>query len=132
MFGFIKNWLKTKSFKEIKQEYKQAKANWIAKVEDCKEAEDLFKAQAIANDIERLCFRSLRPDQEDCPPLIIHNYKKILAIANEEVLVRARDNLRIWLSESQYKDFTNKVSQSKEYKEWKIKQRTNKLIEDFQ
>lgn len=131
MFGFIKNWIKPKSFKEVKQEYKQAKANWIARVEDVKECEDLFKAQEIANEIERLCFGSLRPDQEDCPPLIIHCYKKLLEIANEEVLVRATDNLCIWLSESQQQDFRNKVSQLKEYKEYRLKKRINKLNEDF-
>ena len=132
MFGFIKNWIKPKDFKEAKQEYKQAKANWIAKVEDCKEAEDLFKAQAIANEIESLCFGSLRPDQEEeCPPLIIHNYKKLLAIANEEVLVRATDNLGMFLTEQQQQDFMNKVSQLKEYKEWKLNKKLAEIEGDF-
>lgn len=131
MFGFIKNWLKPKSFKEVKKEYKQTKANWIARAEDIKECEDLFKAQAIANEIERLCISSLIPGQEDCPPFIIHKYKKLLEIANEEVLVRTTDNLHIWLSEPQQQDFMNKVSQLKEYKEWKLKKKLNNIKEDF-
>ena len=136
MFGFIKNWFKPKnSFKEIKQEYKQAKANWIARVEDCKEAEEILKSQLQISEIEGnildICFVGLRPDKEDCPPLIVHNFKKLLEISNEESLVRTINYLGMYLSEQQQQDFMNKVSQLKEYKEWKLKKRINKLMEDF-
>ena len=83
MFGFIKKWLKPKSFKEVKQEYKQTKANWITRVEDIKGLENTYKAAEIQSEIMNLCFGALRPDQEDCPPLIIHNYKKLLEIADD-------------------------------------------------
>lgn len=132
MFEFIKNLIKhKKSFKEIKQE----KANCIDRVEDCKEDEEILKSKLQISEIEDnildLCFGGLRPDQEDCPPLIVYNYKKLLEIANEGELVRATNYLGMFLSEQQQQDFMNKVSQLKEYKEFKIKQRTNKLMEDF-
>ena len=131
MFGFIKNWFKPKSFKEVKQDYKQAKSNWIARAEDIEGLENVYKAAEIEGDILDLCFGGLRPNQEDCPPLIVHNFKKLLEIANEESLVRATNYLGMFLSEKQQQDFMNKVSQLKEYKEWRMKQRTKKLMEDF-
>ena len=127
MFGFIKNWLKPKSFKEVKKEYNTLKS----KEEDIKERLNESRASEIEGDILDLCFGSLRPDQEDCPPLIIYNYKKLLEIANEESLIRATNYLFMYLSEHQQQDFRNKVSQLKEYKEWKLNKRINKLNEDF-
>ena len=132
MFGFIKNWIKhKKSFKEIIQE----KANCIDRIEDCKEDEEILKSQLQISEIEGnildICYVGLRPDQEDCPLPIVHNFKKLLEIANEESLVRTTNYLGMFLSEQQQQDFMNKVSQLKEYKEFKIKQRTNKLMEDF-
>ena len=127
MFGFIKNWLKPKSFKEVKKEYKTLKS----KEEDIKERLNESRASEIEGDILDLCFGCLRPDQEDCPRLIIYNYKKLLEIANEESLIRATNYLFMFLSEHQQQDFRNKVSQLKEYKEWKLKKRINKLNEDF-
>ena len=127
MFGFIKNWLKPKSFKEVKKEYNTFKA----KAEDIKERLNESRASEIEDDILDLCFVSLRPDQEECPHLIIYNYKKLLEIANEESLVRATSYLFMFLSEHQQQDFRNKLSQLKEYKEWKLKKRINKLNEDF-
>ena len=135
MFGFIKNLIKPKSFKEVKQEYKKSKANWIVRVEDCKEDEEILKSKLQISEIEGnildLCYGALRPDQEDCPTLIVYNYKKLLEIANEEALVRVTNYLGMFLSEQQQQDFMNKVSQLKEYKEWKLKKRINKLNEDF-
>ena len=135
MFGFIKNLIKPKSFKEVKQEYKKSKANWIDRVEDCKEEEEILKYKLQISDIEDdildLCYGCLRPDQEDCPTLIVYNYKRLLEIANEESLVRVTNYLGRFLSEQQQQDFMNKVSQLKEYKEWKLKKRINKLNEDF-
>lgn len=135
MFGFIKNLIKPKSFKEVKQEYKKSKVNWIARADDCKEYEEILKYQLQISEIEGnildMCFGVLRPNQEDCPLTIVHNYKKLLEIANEEALVRVTDYLGMFLSEQQQQDFINKVSQLKEYKEWKLKKRINKLNEDF-
>lgn len=135
MFGFIKNWLKPKRFKEVKQEYKKSKSNLIARVEDCKEDEEILKSKLQISEIEGnildLCYGGLRPDQEDCPTLIVYNYKKLLEIANEESLVRVTNYLGMFLSEQQQQDFRNKVSQLKEYKEWKLKKRIDKLNEDF-
>lgn len=128
MFGFIKNWLKPKSFKEVKKEYKTLKSK---EEEDIKERLNESRAIEIEGDILDLCFGSLRPDQEECPPLIIYNYKKLLEIDNEESLIRATNYLFMLLSEHQQQDFRNKVSQLKEYKEWKLKKRINKLNEDF-
>lgn len=140
MFGFIKNLIKPKSFKEVKQEYKKVpvpnlrkpKANWIVKAEDLEGLENVFKANAIIGEILDCCYRGLRPDQEDCPPLIIHNYKKLLEIADEGALDRATTYIFMYLSEQQQQDFRNKVSQLKEYKEWKEKQRLDILNEDFE
>lgn len=135
MLGFIKNLIKPKNFKEVKQEYKQAKANWIDRVEDCKEDEEILKSKlqisVIEGNILELCCGGLRPDQEDCPRLIVHNFKKLLEIANEESIVRTTNYLRMFLSEQQQQDFMNKVSQLKEYKEWKVNKRINKLNADF-
>lgn len=120
MFGFIKNWLKV---------------NRIARVEDCKEIEDITKSNVQISEIEGnildICFVGLRPDQEDCPPSIVHNVKKLLEISNEESLVRVTNYLGMFLSEQQQQDFMNKVSQLKEYKEYRLKKRINKLNEDF-
>lgn len=115
MFGFIKN--------------------WIARVEDCKEDEEILKSQLQISEIEGnildICYVGLRPDQEDCPYLIVHNFKKLLEISNEESLVRTTNYLGMFLSEQQQQDFKNKVSQLKEYKEYILKKRINKLNEDF-
>ena len=137
MFGFINNLFKPKkSFKKIKQEYKQEKENCISRIEVCKENEDILKSQLqiskIEDNILDMCLRGLRPYQEDCPFPIVHYFKKLLEIANEESLVRTTNYLRMFLSAQQQQDFMNKVSQLKEYKEYKIKQRTNKLMEDFE
>ena len=115
MFGFIKNLIRPKS---------------------CKEAEEILKSQLQISEIEGnildICYGVIRPDQEYCPTLIVHNYKKLLEIANEEALVRVTNYLGMYLSEQQQQDFMNKVSQLKEYKEWKLKKRLNKLKGDFQ
>lgn len=110
MFGFIKNLFKPKS---------------------CKEDEEILKSDEIEGNILHLCSVGLRPCQEECPALIIYNYKRLLEIANEEALLRATNNIFVYLSEQQQQDFRNKVSQLKEYKEWIEKQRLNKLNEDF-
>ena len=73
----------------------------------------------------------LRPDQEDCPTLIFYKYKKLIELGVDNEIFRCDKLLNLYLSESQYQDFKNKVSQLKEYKEWKLKHRTNKLMEDF-
>jgi hypothetical protein len=127
MFGFIKNWFKPKDFKEVKKEYKTLKS----KAEDLKERLNEYRASEIEGEILDSCYGGLRPDQEECPPLIIYNFKKLLEIANEESLVRATNYLGMFLTEQQQQDFMNKVSQLKEYKEWKLKNRINKLNEDF-
>ena len=110
MFGFIKNWIKPKNFKEVKKEY---------------------KAVEIERYILHSCTVGLRHDLEECPSLIIYNYKRLLEIADEEALLRATNYIFVNLSEQQQQDFRNKVSQLKEYKEWIEKQRLNKLNEDF-
>lgn len=89
------------------------------------------RASEIESDIFDLCYRSIRQHQEGCPPLIIYNYKKLLEIANEESLIRTTNYIFMFLSEPQQQDFRNKVIQLKEYKEWKVKNRINKLNEDF-
>ena len=114
MFGFIKNLIRPKS---------------------CKEDEEILKSQLQISEIEGnildMCFGCLRQDQEYCPPLIVHNFKKLLEITDEATLVRVTNYLGMFLSEQQQQDFMNKVSQLKEYKEWKVKKRINKLNEDF-
>ena len=114
MLGFIKNLIRPNS---------------------CKEDEDILKSQLQISEIEDkildMCFRGLRPNQEECPFPIVHYFKKLLEISNEEALVRVTNYLGMFLSEQQQQDFMNKVSQLKEYKEWKVKKRINKLNEDF-
>ena len=131
MFGFIKNLVHQKTFKEAKQEYKQAKANLIAKTEELECIENMWKANAIIGDILDLCFSALRPDQDDCPTLIIYNYKRLLELGDDDALVRATNMLGTYLSEKQQQDFMNKASQLKEYKEWKSKKKIKELEEDF-
>lgn len=114
MFGFIKNLIRPKS---------------------CKEVEEILKYQHQISEIEGnildVCLGCLRPNQEYCPSSIVHNFKKLLEISNEESLVRATNYLGMFLSEQQQQDFMNKVSQLKEYKEYRLKKRINKLNEDF-
>lgn len=114
MFGFIKNLIRPKS---------------------CKEDEEILKSQHQISEIEGnildVCRCCLRPNQEYCPYLIVHNFKKLLEISNEESLVRTTNYLGMFLSEQQQQDFMNKVSQLKEYKEYRLKKRINKLNEDF-
>lgn len=120
MFGFIKNWFKPKT-EEVKKEYES---------EYFRETDE-YRARRLEGEILDCCLGGLRPDQEDCPPLIIYDYKKLLEIANEESLVRATNYLGMFLTEQQHQDFMRKVSQLKEYKDWKLKKRINKLNEDF-
>lgn len=131
MFGFIKNLVSQKTFKEAKQEYKQAKANYIAKVEELENIENMWKANAIISDILDLCFSALRPDQDDCPTLIIYNYKRLLELGDDDALVRTTNMLGMYLSETQQQDFMNKTSQLKEYKVWKSKKKMKELEKDF-
>lgn len=131
MFGFIKNLFKPKTFKEAKQEYKEVKAKLVARAEDVKGLENEYIAARIESEIRDCCFGCLRPEQEDCPPLIIYNYKKLLEIANDEALVRATDNLGRILTKTQQQDFMNKVRQLKEYKEWRMNKKIKELEEDF-
>ena len=120
MFGFIKNWIKPKT-EEVKKEYES---------EYFRETDE-YRASEIEGNILDLCYGCLRPNQEECPPLIIYNFKKLLEIANEESLVRATNYLGMFLTDQQQQDFRNKVSQLKEYKEYRLKKRINKLNEDF-
>lgn len=139
MFGFIKNLIRPKINEEVKKEYKKVtteteikpKANWIARAEDIEGLENVYKAAEIEGNILDMCFGGLRPNQEDCPLIIVHNFKKLLEISNEESLVRVTNYLGMFLSEQQQQDFMNKVSQLKEYKEYRLKKRINKLNEDF-
>ena len=116
---------RVKAWNKARKEEQKAKAEYI------KGLENEHKADEIEGNILDMCFGGLRPNQEDCPPLIVHNFKKLLEIANEESLVRATNYLGMFLSEQQQQDFMNKVSQLKEYKEYRLKKRINKLNEDF-
>ena len=132
MFGFIKKLLPNKTFKEDKQEYKQTKANYMAKIEELENKENVLKANEIITHICNLCCSALRPDQEDCPTLIIYNYKKLLEFADDGSLVTAHNLLCIYLSEKQHQDFMNKISQLKEYKEWLMRKKLNEIKGDFE
>ena len=98
---------------------------------DIKERLNESRASEIEDNILDLCFGCFRSSQEYCPPLIVHKVKKLLEIADEASLVRVTNNLGMFLSEQQQQDFMNKVSQLKEYKEYRLKKRINKLNEDF-
>lgn len=141
MLEFITKWFKPEIIEKVKKEYKSVpmpkarkpKANWIiARDEDIKECEDLFKAQEIINGIINLCNTAIRPDQEDCPTLIIYEYKRLIELGYNEALDRTTDMLRIYLSETQHQDFMNKVCQLKEYKEWKLNNKLNEIKGDFE
>ena len=136
MFRFIKNWFKPNTDEKVKKEYKKVpepkdkepKANLIARAEDFKEVDEILKGHKIVDDMLSI---PIRVGQEDCPPLIVHLLGKLYGLGNQETITHAFIMLRTRLTESQLEDLANKVSQTKEYKEWKIKQRTNKLMEDF-
>lgn len=98
---------------------------------DIKERLNESIASEIEDNILDICFGCLRPDQEYCPPLMVHNFKKLLEIADDASLVRVTNYMGMFLSEQQQQDFMNKVSQLKEYKEYRINKRINKLNEDF-
>ena len=92
MIKFITDLFKSK--KEPKKEYNKVpepneiepKANWLAKAEDVEGIEIKFKACEIVDNIMSVCHGGLRPNQDDCPPLIIYNYKKLFGLgADEEI-----------------------------------------------
>lgn len=139
MIKFIKNLFKSKNNIEVKKEYNKVpepseiepKANWIAKAEEVKGMENKYKASEIVDNIMSVCNGGLRPNQDDCPPLIIYNYKKLFALGADEEITWVTNILGLHLSVSQQKDLVNKVSQFKEYKEWKVNKRIKEIEEDF-
>ena len=139
MMKFIKNLFKPKNNKVVNKNYKKVpepnesepKANWIAKAEDVDGMENKYKADELVNNITFLCHGGLRPNQDNCPDLIIYNYKKLLALGADEELIWITNILGLYLSVEQQQDFMNKVSQFKEYKEWKVNKRIKEIEEDF-
>lgn len=139
MMKFIKNLFKPKNNKVVIKNYKKVpeanesepKANWIAKAEDVEDMETKYKAAELVDNIMSVCHGGLRPNQDDCPTLIIYNYKKLLALGAEEELIWVTNILGLYLSVEQQLDFKNKVSQFKEYKEWKVNKRMKEIEEDF-
>ena len=136
---FIKNLFKSKNNIEVKKEYNtvqerseiEHKANWIVNQEECEEMKNKYKASEIVDNIMSVCNGGLRPNQDDCPPLIIYNYKKLFALGADEEITWVTNILGLHLSTSQQKDLVNKVSQFKEYKEWKVNKRIKEIEEYF-
>lgn len=139
MIKFIKNLFKLKNNIEVKKEYNKVqepseiepKANWIANPEVCEEMKNKYKATEIVDNIMRVCNVGLRPNQEDCPTLIVYNYKKLFGLGADEEITWVTNILSLYLSVEQQKDLVNKVSQFKEYKEWKVNKRIKEIEEDF-
>lgn len=90
-----------------------------------------YKASEIVDNIMSVFNGGLRPNQDDCPPLIIYNYKKLLALGADEELTWVTNIIGLYLSVEQQKDLVNKVRQFKEYKEWKVNKRIKEIEEDF-
>lgn len=90
-----------------------------------------YKASEIVDNIMSVCNGGLRPNQDDCPPLIIYNYKKLFGLGADEEITWVTNILSLHLSVEQQKDLVNKVSQFKEYKEWKVNKRIKEIEEDF-
>lgn len=124
MFGFIKNLFVPKTFKEIKLEYKNKKEK-LQKKE--KEIEILISQKRI---LETLC-GTIRVGQNTCPELIVYYYKKLLVNGDDEIIKDCHNTIRIYLPPELVEDFNNKISQSVEYKEWKIKRKKEDLEKDF-
>ena len=86
--GFFKNLFKSKNNIEVKKEYNKVpepteiepKANWVAKAEDVEGFEIKYKASVIVDNMLKICFTAIRPEQEDCPYLIIHNFKQLYLV----------------------------------------------------
>lgn len=133
------NLFKSKNNIEVKKEYKKVpepneiepKANWITKAEDVKGIENKYKASEIVDNIMRVCNGGLRPNQDDCPTLIVYNYKKLFGLGADEEITWVTNILSLYLSVEQQNDLINKVSQFKEYKEWKVNKRIKEIEEDF-
>lgn len=138
---FITNLFKPKKEpkKESKKEYNKVpepteiepKANWIAKAEGVESIDVKYKAIGLLHNIMIVCNGGLRPNQDDCPQSILYNYKKLFELGADEEITFATNILRTHLSEEQQKDLVNKVSQFKEYKEWKVNKRIKEIEEDF-
>lgn len=139
MIKFIKNLFKSKNNIESKKEYNKVpepteiepKANWVAKAEVVKGIENKYKASEIADNIMWVCHCGISPNQDDCPSLIVYNYKKLFGLGADEEITWVTNILRFYLSVEQQKDLINKVSQFKEYKEWKVNKRIKEIEEDF-
>ena len=135
----IKNLFKSKNNIEVKKEYNKVpepteiepKANWVAKAEDVEGFEIKYKASVIVDNMLKICFTAIRPEQEDCPYLIIHNFKQLYELGDCDSIGKAVNLSRIFLTQSQQEDLINKVSQCKEYKEYIMKNRIKELEEDF-
>jgi len=135
---FIKKLFKSKNNEEVKKEYKKVqepneiepKANYTAIAEDYK-ANISYRSHVIVDNILKICFTAIRPEQEDCPYLIIHNFKQLYELGDCDSIGKAVNLSRIFLNESQREDLINKVSQCKEYKEYIMKNRIKELEEDF-
>lgn len=130
MFEFIKSLFKPQTFKEIKKEYRQAKANYIAKVEVVEGLEKEYKADKIVDDIVRNC--CIRYGQTGCPVWIICCYKKLLELGDEKSLYDAKNYLHAFLPRPVFEDFENQVSQLKEYKEWLTNKKMKAIEKDFE
>lgn len=90
-----------------------------------------YKATEIVDNIMSVCHGGLRPNQDDCPTLIVYNYKKLFGLDADEEITWVTNILSLYLSVEQQKDLVNKVSQFKEYKEWKVNKRIKEIEEDF-
>lgn len=136
MFEFIKNIFRQKTFKEMKQTYRQEKRKTMTKykvtIEAIEGLENELKSEKILDDLLEHISGCIRVGQVNCPTLAICDYKQLLEIGSQEQIERANNRIRTFLDKPLQQDFWNKVKQLKEYKVWLSKKKIKDLEGDFQ
>lgn len=135
MIGFIKNLFKPKTFKEVKQEYKQAKANYIAKVKEIESSEYFFKVacKLADNFAESIIETNIIPGQTYIPYLWEEHIRLCLEFNHIEQAVMAiyYYKLDVTGTNINLKPLEDMVYNSKAGKEYKIHNKKLEIEQDF-
>ena len=122
MFGFIKNiFKKEKTPEELIAEYESVKGN-LPRIQRLRKVMDLL------NEVRDEDLKS-----KEAPTLFVFCYKELLVLKNEmarEIAVEYIQHELLNNNDAQL-DFIKQVSDSKEYKEWKLWLKEQKMMEDF-
>lgn len=122
MIKFIKKLFKTNINEEVKKDTEHNESESKANIHRSHQTLDFI--------MSFLC-HSISSNQVHCSPLLIYKYEQLLSLNVQEDIDYAYNLFRIYLSESQIDDFNNKLNQSKEYKEYKIRKRIEEISKDF-